>query len=419
MSIVQHDPYAALRYKDFWYYVSAHFVFTLALLMQEVVLAYYLYDITGDPLALGLIGLAEAVPFILLALPGGHLADKYSRRKVYLGSFSFVCLVSVLLEIFLNPDFTDPKTPDLQAIVIYAAVFMFGIARGFYNPSWNSLKPFLVKPEHYANSASWSAQFWQVGRIIGPVAGGFSYAFLGLHISLVIISSFMFITWLLAWQIAEKPVKNQITGKMRDGLFDGYRFLRKNKILWYAIVLDMFSVLFGGVIAILPVFAKDILHTDATGLGVLRAAPAAGAVLVMLGTAYFPPTNRAWRNMLIAVAGFGVATLVFAVSTNFVLSCVALFFTGGFDSISVVVRSTILQLLPPDNMRGRIQAVNGLFVSTSNELGAFESGVAAKLLGTVPSVLFGGVMTLCTVTYIYFKSRDLLGVKLNEVEVKE
>ena len=199
---------------------------------------------------------------------------------------------------------------------------------------------------------------------------------------------------------------------MMESLREGFTFVRTNKILWYSIVLDMFSVLFGGVIAMLPVYAKDILNVGAEGLGIMRASPAIGAVLVMLGTAYFPPTVKAWRNMLLAVAGFGVATLVFAVSTNFVLSCLALFFTGAFDSISVVVRSTILQILPPDHMRGRVSAVNGVFVSTSNELGAFESGLAAKLMGTVNSVLFGGVMTLLIVGYIFTKSKELFGVKL-------
>ena len=296
--------------------------------------------------------------------------------------------------------------------MIYLSVFIFGVARGFYSPSWSSLKPFLVKTEHYSNSASWSAQFWQIGRIGGPVLGGFLYAYIGLIPTLWVVFGALCFTFFFAANISKKEIKNQTKANMMESLREGFTFVRTNKILWYSIVLDMFSVLFGGVIAMLPVYAKDILNVGAEGLGIMRASPAIGAVLVMLGTAYFPPTVKAWRNMLLAVAGFGIATLVFAVSTNFVLSCLALFFTGAFDSISVVVRSTILQILPPDHMRGRVSAVNGVFVSTSNELGAFESGLAAKLMGTVNSVLFGGVMTLLIVGYIFTKSKELFGVKL-------
>ena len=406
------DPYAALRYSDFRYFVSAQLFFTLAILMQEIVLSYYLYELTHDPFSLGLVGLAEAVPFISLALFGGYVADKFDRKKIYLWSFFVVCLVTILLIFGLSENSLLSLDKEHQPWVIYVSVFIFGVARGFYSPSWSSLKPFLVKEEHYSNSASWSAQFWQIGRIAGPVLGGFLYAFVGFISSLWVVLAFLILTVLLAAQISKKEIKNQTKANLMDSLREGYGFVRKNKIMWYSIVLDMFSVLFGGVIAMLPVFAKDILHVGAEGLGFLRASPAVGAVLVMLGTAYFPPTNKAWRNMLLAVAGFGIATLVFAVSTNFYLSCFALFFTGAFDSISVVVRSTILQILPPDHMRGRVSAVNGVFVSTSNELGAFESGLAAKLLGTVPSVIFGGAMTLVIVTYIYTQSKELFGVKL-------
>ena len=408
----KNDPYAALRYSDFRYFVFAQLFFTMAILIQEIVLSYYLYDLTHDPLSLGLVGLAEAVPYISLALFGGYVADRFDRRKIYLWSFFVVILVTILLIVGLSDNSILPLDRAHQPWVIYVSVFIFGVARGFYSPSWSSLKPFLVKVEHYSNSASWSAQFWQIGRIAGPVLGGFLFAFGGLINSLWVVFALLLITMTLAFQIEKKEIVNQTKANMMQSLKEGYTFVRTNKILWYSIVLDMFSVLFGGVIAMLPVFAKDILNVGAEGLGFLRAAPAVGAVIIMFGTAYFPPTNKAWRNMLLAVAGFGVATLVFAVSTNFYLSCFALFFTGAFDSISVVVRSTILQILPPDHMRGRISAVNGVFVSTSNELGAFESGLAAKLMGTVASVVFGGTMTLVIVAYIYTQSKELFKVKL-------
>ena len=406
------DPYAALRYREFRYFVCAQFLFTVAILIQEIVISYYLYELTKDPLALGLVGLFEAIPYISLALFGGYVADKYEKKYIYLISFAVVAFVTILLIIFLSPSLNMTLSPENQPWIIYLCVLIFGIARGFYSPAWSSLKPFLVKPEHYSNSASWSSQFWQIGRIIGPVIGGFFYAYIGLINSLYAVLLILFFTIYFASKIEKKPIKNQNTGSIMESLKEGFVFVKKNKIMWYSIVLDMFSVLFGGVIAILPIYAKDILNVGVEGLGLLRAAPGVGAVLVMLVTAYFPPTNQAWRNMLLAVAGFGIATLVFAVSENLLISLVALFFTGAFDSISVVIRSTILQILPPDNMRGRVSSVNGIFVSTSNELGAFESGIAAKMVGVVPSVLFGGIMTLTVVGYIYSQSKELLKIKL-------
>ena len=406
------DPYASLRYREFRYFVYAQFLFTVAILIQEIIISYYLYELTNDPLALGLVGLFEAIPYISLALFGGYVADKYEKKYIYLLSFGIVALVTILLIVFLSPSFKIMLSPENQPWVIYLCVLIFGIARGFYSPAWSSLKPFLVKPEHYSNSASWSSQFWQIGRIIGPVFGGFLYAYVGLINSLYIVLLILFITIYFASKIEKKPVKNQNTASIIESLKEGFVFVKENKIMWYSIVLDMFSVLFGGVIAILPIYAKDILNVGIEGLGLLRAAPGVGAVLVMLVTAYFPPTIHAWRNMLLAVAGFGIATLVFAVSENLFITLIALFFTGAFDSISVVIRSTILQILPPDNMRGRVSSVNGIFVSTSNELGAFESGIAAKMLGGVPSVLFGGIMTLAVVGYIYSQSKELLKIKL-------
>ena len=406
------DPYSSLRYPEFRYFIIAQFLFTVAILIQEVVLSYYLYELTGDPFALGLIGLAEAVPFISLALFGGYIADRYDRRKVYMLSFLIVALITLGLVLFLSQNSIFHISDNSKPWVIYISVFIFGIARGFYGPAWSSLKPFLVKPEHYSNSASWSAQFWQIGRILGPVAGGFLFAYLGFINSLWVVVVILSLTIFCAFQISSKSIENQTKADFFESLKEGYYFVKDQKILWYSIVLDMFSVLFGGVIAMLPVFAKDILHVGAEGLGIMRASPAIGAVLVMLGTAFFPPTNRAWRNMLVAVAGFGVATLIFAVSQNFVLSCFALFLTGAFDSISVVIRSTILQMLPPDHLRGRVSAVNGVFVSASNELGAFESGLAAKIMGVVPSIIFGGAMTLGIVGYIFTQSKELFSVKL-------
>ncbi|SOE22914.1 Transmembrane secretion effector [Spirosomataceae bacterium TFI 002] len=407
------DPYAALRYPEYRFFLATQFLFTVAIQIQEVVVSFYLYEITGDPLVLGLVGLFVAVPYISVTLFGGYLADKYDKRTIAQICFSVVILCSLILFIGLHKDFglAQKQHPSL----IYACVFLFGFARGFYSPSWSSLKPFLVKPEHYANSATWSTQFWQTGLIVGPAVAGFLYAYLGLSNSLVLVLCLLLFVLIFSSQIKKRKAIAMANTNMIQSLSEGFRFVYKNKILYYAVLLDMLSVLFGGVIAILPVFAKDILAVGAEGLGFLKAAPGLGAVITMLFLAYFNPTNKAWRNMLLAVVGFGLATILFALSINFYLSLFALFLTGAFDSVSVVIRSTILQTLPPDHMRGRVTAVNGIFVSTSNELGAFESGVAARFLGTVTSVVMGGVMTLGVVSYISLKSKNLFGTKLEKV----
>lgn len=406
------DPFAALRYAAFRNFIFSHFFFTVALLIQEIGLAYYLYDLTHDTLSLGLIGLSEAVPFILLALIGGYFADKFDRKKIYLVCFGLVILVSSILALTLNPKSVFYVAKNFHPYLIYTSTFTLGVARGFYNPAWSSLKPYLVSKEHYSNSASWSAQFWQSGRILGPVLGGFLFAFIGLINTLYIVVVLFSITLLIASFIPK--IKINVTPKLPilQSIKEGLKFVKDTPIIFYALLLDMLSVLFGGVIAILPAFAKDILHVESQGLGILRAAPAAGAVITMFLTAFYPPTIKAWKNMLLAVLGFGLATLVFALSKNMYLSVFALFLTGAFDSISVVIRSTIMQIMPPENMRGRISSVNGVFVSTSNELGAFESGLAASVFGLVPSVIYGASLTVIIVFWIYRKTPKLLNINL-------
>ncbi|MBK8698897.1 MAG: MFS transporter [Saprospiraceae bacterium] len=409
METTKLDPYAALRYADFRFFLGTQFTYTVAVLIQEVVLGYYLYEVTGDPLALGLIGLFEAIPYLALALFGGHAADLFDKKNIARISILAMITISSLLMYGLHLY----KGSDEGRYIIYAAVFLIGVARGFLGPAWSSIKAFLVDQQHYSNAASWASQFWQGGMITGPAVAGFLYAYLGLEYTLFVVIGLFVLSFLSASMIkAKSHVEKTSPVNLWQSLREGYHFVTGSRILIYAIALDMFSVLFGGVIAILPVFAKDILQVGPEGLGILRAAPGIGAVLTMFGTAFYPPTRKAWRNMLLAVLGFGLATLVFALSKNFYLSIAALFFTGAFDSISVVVRQTILQVLPPDEMRGRVNSINGIFVSCSNELGAFESGVAAKLLGTVPSVIFGASMTIVSIGIIYYKTRDLLGVNL-------
>lgn len=413
--MLKKDPYAALRFPEFRYFITVQFLFTIAILMQEVAIGYQIYHITHDPISLGYIGLAEAIPYISLALFGGYFADKKDRKTIIIICYGGILLCSLALIAVTHPNAGQYLAQNQQLLVVYFILFCIGVARGFYGPSWSSLKPFLVPAQHYANSSSWSSQFWQTGMILGPIAGGFLYAYIGLTNTLIVAFLLFLLASLLFLNIKRKPI---VSKNLNQGVFEslkeGIDFVWKNKMIFYAILLDMISVLFGGVMAILPIFAEDILHVGAEGFGIMRAAPGVGAVLTMFATAYFPPTNQPWRNMLIAVAGFGFATLAFATSTSFIFSLLMLFLTGAFDSVSVIIRQTILQTMPPDNMRGRVNSVSGIFVSCSNELGAFESGVAAKFMGTVPSVLFGGIMTLLTVTWLYLQSGDLFSMKIQQ-----
>ncbi len=410
------DTFASLHYPEFRYFVSNSFLITATILMQEVILGYELYRITRDPLALGLVGLAEALPFIALSLFGGHLADRRDKKRILQWSLSVIILGSVILYFAFNPAIVREFSQTARLIVIYGVLMLLGFARGFYSPASASLKPFLVPRELYPNSATWSSSFWQAGAIVGPALAGLLYVKIGFDNTLLVVIGLFLVCLALISLITRRPVP-VVADKEQVGLWESLRegiaFVFKTKIILYAISLDLFSVLFGGVVAILPVFAEDILHVGAEGLGILRAAPSVGAVVTLGLLTRFPPTHNAWKNMLLAVVGFGLATLVFAFSTNFTLSLIALALTGAFDSVSVIIRQTIMQIFPPDHLRGRVASVNGIFVSSSNEIGAFESGLAAKLFGTVPSVALGGLVTLLVVGYMYLTSKELFKIKLS------
>ncbi|MDE0856514.1 MAG: MFS transporter [Nevskia sp.] len=405
-----------MRYAEFRNLTLGVFLFTIAILAQEVVLGYQLYALTRDPLVLGFTGLAEALPFIALALFGGHLADRGDRRRIILLAAGFVSLGSAVLLWVTLPSTLARISQTTLLITIYGVIAALGLARGFFSPAASSLTAFIVPRQIYGNAAAWRSSGWQCGAIVGPLCAGFLYAALGLTGTLAVIVALMLGALLLFTGLKPRPPQPRQAGAAETGLWqslrEGIDFVFRTPIILYSISLDLFSVLFGGVMAILPIFATDILHGGAEGLGVLRAAPSVGAVLTLLACTRYPPTHHAWRNLLIVVAGFGVATLLFALSRWFWLSVAALFLTGAFDSVSVVIRGTILQIMPPDHLRGRVVSVNGIFLAASNELGAFESGLAARLMGTVPSVILGGSLTLLTVLYVWRRSKALFAVKL-------
>ena len=412
------DAFAALRYRDFSLVTLNQFCLTLAILIQEIIVAYSLYKITKDPLTLGLIGLAEAIPFIALSLWGGYFADRFNKQTIMkICLFFAIPLPLVLWGLFHAYGLKHIELSTLSWGV-YAVIFGLGTIRGFYNPSATSLKPFLIPRELYANGATWTTIGWQSGVIIGPMLGGFMLAFLGRETSFISVAVLLSLCFLLVNLLSKRTFPKIETERVLQSLGEGFRFIAKTKIVLWAISLDLVSVLFGGVIALLPIFAEDILKIGPEGLGYLRAAPSIGALITMIALTRFPPTRHAWRNMLLAVAGFGLFTLLFAYSNYLWLSLFTLAMTGACYSISVVIRQTILQIYPPENMRGRVAAVNGMFVSSSNELGAFESGLAAKYLGPVIATVFGGGMTLLVVALSWTKTKDLFGVDITQAEQK-
>lgn len=410
------DALAALRHPEFCALSGLSLLMTIAIQAQAVAVAWALYQITRDPLVLGLVGLAEAIPFIGLALFGGYLADYRDKRSMMRIALGVMVLASLLLIVVMRESMREALGQWAWLSAVYACLMVLGLARGLFSPAATALRAFVVPRRIYANAAAWSSTAWQSGMVLGPVLGGLAYAAVGLQGSLWMVVGVLLAATALSWGLqARPPLSARAAGQsVLQNLGEGLSFVRRTPVILYALALDLLVVLFGGVIAILPIFAEDILRVGPEALGVLRAAPAVGAILTILICTRHTPTFHAWRNLLIACFGFGAATLLFAVSTNYWLSVVALFATGAFDSISVVVRQTLLQVYTPDALRGRVQAVNSVFISASNEIGAFESGLAARLMGAVPSVIFGGVATLAISGEIARRTRALLGIRITE-----
>jgi MFS family permease len=421
------DSFAALRFKDFRSYLGMRFFFTLAYQKQTTVLGFYIYQITHSKVAIAFVGLSEAIPAVGIALYGGYLADKYEKRKmlllIYIG-----CFISALVIFTVTMKSMGAYiSTGLIVPVMYAMIFCNGVARAFYGPATFIVYTHSVPREFYPNASTWSSTSWQVASILGPMIAGFSYAFAGKIIpglsgmtaTFSIILFLLIIALVLVYRLKKYPAVFAAKESIWKSLSAGLHFVFNNKMMLYAMSLDLFSVFFGGVVALLPVFALDILKVGAEGLGIMRMASSLGAALTMIVMVKYSPMNKPWRNLLIAVTGFGCAIIGFGLSTTFYLSLLFLFAQGAFDSVSVIIRSTIMQLLTPDAMRGRVSAVSSMFIGSSNEIGDFESGMAAKLLNTIPAVLFGGSMTLLIVTFTYFKTKSLLPLALKDIHVAE
>ena len=391
----RHDPYIALRHPDFRWYILSLFTVTLGTQLQAVVVGWQVYTITHDPLSLGLMGLAEALPFIALALPAGYVADRWNRKTVCVIALAVLAACSIAL-------LALSATPELFRRVgvgpIYAVIFASGIARSFLQPTRQALGAELISRDIYENAIAWRSSCWQTAAVIGPAMGGLLYGFSGalasysVDVVLMILALIGFL--LLRYEPGERSISD---ASVFTVLVSGLRFVWGQPLILSALSLDLFSVFLGGAEALLPVFASEILFVGPQGLGILRAAPAIGAVSMGLYRAHRPPIQRAGRSLLIAVAIFALAIIGFGLSKSFFLSVVLLAVSGMADNVSVVIRSTLLQMLTPPDMLGRVSAVNSVFVGSSNELGAFESGVAARLLGTVNAVVLGGVAALAVV----------------------
>lgn len=394
----KNDPYAALRFREFNIFLFVRFAMVFAWSMQFVIIEWEVYSITKDPWSLGLIGLMEVIPAVSMALFAGHIVDQREKRGLLVKCIFGFSVVSLGLFLLTWPKVVGDLSTNTVLYSVYFLVFLGGLVRAFLGPTIFSLFSLLVPKKIYPNAATWSSSVWQMGAVVGPAAGGFFIHWIGVHWSMCFVFAFSLMALVLLLQIPKKPILNPNIGEpIMKSLKEGLKFVRNTRVILGALTLDMFAVLFGGAVALLPIYAQDILKVGPEGFGILRAAPAVGALLIMFTSAHFPLTKNAGYKLLAAIFGFGICIIVFGVSTWFWVSVIALFLSGVTDGISMVIRQTILQLRTPDAMRGRVASVNSMFVGSSNELGAFESGLTAKLMGTVTAVVFGGGMTILTV----------------------
>jgi MFS family permease len=377
-----------LRQTEFQALLGARLTSSLAISALVTVVGFQTYEITRDPLALGWLGLVEAIPALSLVLFGGHVADRRERRSIVLMASAMATVCAAVLALLSAQEL-------LGLAGILVVIFAFGVASGFERPALSALEAQVIPIGQAVRGASMASSVSQAGMILGPALGGLAVAVVGVAATYGSIAFVLLVSTGCIAIIGRKPAPPRVEGEpFLDSLLGGIRYVARHPVLLGAMAMDLFAVFFGGAIALLPIFAADVLHVGAAGLGLLRTAPSVGALAVMLLASRRPPSRRAGPTFMIAVAGFGVSMIVFGLSTTFWLSLLALFVSGVTDGISVVIRSAILRVLSPERLRGRVASVNWIFIGASNELGAFESGVAARLFGTVPSVVAGGFVTL-------------------------
>ncbi|WP_276500592.1 MFS transporter [Terrimonas pollutisoli] len=405
---VTNDPFAAVRIPEYKNLVLGRFCFIMALRMMSTLVGWWIYELTNDPFAIGLIGLSEVIPALSMALYSGHVIDISEKRRLLLKSvFGYICAAAVLL--FLTTPFIHHRVDKVHiSYCIYGVIFCTGIIRSFAGPSFSALIATIVPRQFLQNATTWSQGSWLSASVTGHAMGGFLIAFIGTMGTQIVIFCLLIIAFFILTQLKPKPALQQ-SGEKRtwESVKEGVKFVFRTKELLAALSLDMFAVLFGGAVAMVPVYARDILKIGPIGFGWLNAAIDIGAIVVVVLLTIAPMKRAQGRKLLFAVAGFGICIILFALSKWFILSFLALMIAGMLDGISVVVRGTVMQLKTPDHMRGRVSSVSSMFINSSNELGQFESGLAARILGVVPSVVFGGCMTLAVVVTTWIKAPTL------------
>lgn len=393
------EAFAAVRNGNFRFYLSYRALMTMATLMQSVIVSWHMYALTKNVVWLGMIGLVEVVPQISVSLFAGHYIDLWDRKKIVRNTTALLLVGSGILTAYSIDTFH--AYDHLGVWPIFITIFLTGLSRGILMPAHQALFGQIVEKQDYANAATWNSANWQLAAVLGPAAGGLIYGFGNISIAYATVFVLYLVSVFMIGRVKVRPLEIDRTKAAEEDIFsrikEGIRFVMKSPQLVGAFSLDMFAVLFGGAVAMLPVFAAEILHVGPEGLGFLRACPAVGAILMSVFLMFHPPVKNSGVILLLAVAGFGLSMIGFAFSGTFWLSAFLLFLSGLFDNVSVVIRGTILQLYTPDEMRGRVASVNSIFIGSSNELGAFESGVAAQWMGLIPSVVFGGIMTLVVV----------------------
>ena len=393
------NAFTAVRNSNFRYFLGYRFFMTMATLMQSVIVSWHMYFLTKNVIWLGMIGLVEVIPQISISLFAGHYIDLWDRKKIVRNSTLILLLGSSILTLYSIESFHSYQR--LGIWPIFVTIFLTGLSRGILMPAHTALLGQLVDKKDYANAATWSSANWQIGAVMGPAIGGLIYGFSTITVAYCSIFAIYIISLYMISRVQIKHIVRAVQTAGDEDIFsrirEGIRFVMKSPELLGAFSLDMFAVLFGGAVAMLPVFASDILHVGPEGLGFLRACPALGAIMMSFYLMFNPPVKNSGTSLLLAVAAFGLCMIGFAFSHFFWLSALLLLLSGLFDNVSVVIRGTILQLYTPEHMRGRVASVNSIFIGSSNELGAFESGMTAKLMGLVPSVAFGGIMTLIVV----------------------
>ena len=406
--MIKSDPLASFKILEYRNLIAGRFLFISGLRMMGTLVGWWVYSLTNDPFAIGLIGLSEVIPAITMALYAGHIIDISEKKKLLLRGVVLYFL-AVLLLIFLSTNYSSNHFSNQWiAICIYAVIFCTGIIRAFSGPTFGVLIAYIVPKQFMQNAITWNQGTWLSASVAGHAAGGFLIAGFGITGTLITIAILIFSAFIFLIRLKKKPALNERGEKKTwESVKEGLSFVFKTKELLGAISLDLFAVLFGGAVAMIPVYARDILKVGPEGFGFLNAASDIGSICIIILLTLFPLQRKQGKVLLFSVAAFGISIIVFGLSELFWLSFIALFISGIVDGISVVIRGTITQLKTPDNMRGRVMSVNSMFINSSNELGQFESGVAAKLMGVVPSVIFGGCMTLGVVIATWFKAPTL------------